>query len=117
MVSLNFISAQLRGHKLLLTEGSAPQTVWQPQRPQSAIPLLERNTVSKSKLGKSVKDSRSETQSRNLESGADAEAIEGQILTGLLPMACSVCFYPEPRTTSPGLTLPSDLNPPASIMY
>lgn len=99
MVSLNFISAQLRGHKLFLTEGSTPQTVWQHQLSQSAIPLLERNTVSK--LGKSVKDSRSETQSRNLESGAGAEAMEGQILTGspdgLLSLLLSRTQNHQPR--------------------
>ena len=32
------------------------------------------------------------TQDRNLEAGADAEAIGGVLLIGLFPLACSACF-------------------------
>ena len=42
------------------------------------------------------------------EAGADAEAMEGWMsLTGLLPLACSVCFLIEPRSTSPGMAPPT----------
>ena len=41
-------------------------------------------------------------QGRNLEAGADAEAMEGYcLLTGLLSMTSSVCFLLEARTYSP----------------
>ena len=33
------------------------------------------------------------------------------LLTGLLPLACSACFLIEPRTTSPGMALPT-MGPP-----
>jgi hypothetical protein len=47
-------------------------------------------------------------QSRNLEAGADAEAMEGWVLlTDLLLMACSACFLIEPRTTSPVMVPPT----------
>ena len=39
-------------------------------------------------------------QGRNLEAGADAEVIEGVLLTGLFIMACSACFLIEPRIIS-----------------
>jgi hypothetical protein len=29
------------------------------------------------------------------------------LLTGLLPLACSICFLIEPRTTSPGMAPPT----------
>jgi hypothetical protein len=49
--------------------------------------------------------------SRNLEAGADEEALEkGVLLSGLFLMACAVCFLIEPRTISPGghsLNLPT----------
>jgi len=37
-------------------------------------------------------------QDRNLEAGADAEAMEESCL-----LACSACFLIEPRTISPGM--------------
>jgi hypothetical protein len=38
----------------------------------------------------------------------DAEAMEeGMLLTGSLPIAFSVCFLIEPRTTSPGMAPPT----------
>ena len=40
-------------------------------------------------------------QSRNLEAGADAEVMEGGYIIGFLPMAFSVCFLIELRTSSP----------------
>jgi hypothetical protein len=46
-------------------------------------------------------------QGRNLEAGADAEGMGGLLLTGLLSMACLVCFLLEPRTTSPGVAPPT----------
>jgi hypothetical protein len=46
-------------------------------------------------------------QSRNLEAGVDAEAMEGCcLLACLLLIACSLCFLIELRTTNPGVTLP-----------
>jgi hypothetical protein len=45
-------------------------------------------------------------QGRNLEAGADAEAMEGMLLTGLLSMTCSACFVIELKTTSPGIAPP-----------
>jgi hypothetical protein len=36
-----------------------------------------------------------------MEAGDDAEAIEGELLTGLRPLACSAGFLIEPRTSSP----------------
>jgi hypothetical protein len=53
-------------------------------------------------------------QGRNLEAGADAEAMEAMLLTGVLPLACSACFLIEPRTTSPGMTPPT-MGPPLLI--
>jgi hypothetical protein len=47
------------------------------------------------------------TQGRNLEAGT--EAVEwwngGVLLTGLFPMACSVCFLIPPRGPCPGMSL------------
>ena len=43
----------------------------------------------------------------NTKAGADAEIIEGVLLTGLFPIACSACFLKEPRTTSPEMTPPT----------
>ena len=44
-------------------------------------------------------------QGRNLEVGADAEALGGGgvLLTGLHLVACSACFLIEPRTICPGM--------------
>jgi len=47
------------------------------------------------------------TEGRNLEAGADAEAMEGVLLTGLLSLACSGCFVIELRTTSQGMAPPT----------
>jgi hypothetical protein len=44
-------------------------------------------------------------QGRNLQTGADAETMEG--FTRLLPLACSACFLIEARTTIPGWALPT----------
>jgi hypothetical protein len=57
----------------------------------------------------SPKDVRTELkQGRNLEAGADAEAMEKEVLnTGLFSLACSACFHVEPRTTSPGMAPPT----------
>jgi hypothetical protein len=45
------------------------------------------------------------TQGRDLEAGADAEAMEGAAdwlaSPGLLPLACSACFLIDPRTHQP----------------
>ena len=41
-------------------------------------------------------------QGRNLEAGADPEAMEGCCL-----LACSACFLIEPRTTRPGMAPPT----------
>lgn len=38
------------------------------------------------------RDIRARTQGRNPEAGADASAVRGVLLTGLLFMACSTCF-------------------------
>jgi hypothetical protein len=46
------------------------------------------------------------TQGRNLEAGADAEAMNWCYLV-LLPLACSACSLIEPRTTSPGTAPPT----------
>ena len=46
-------------------------------------------------------------QGRNLESGADAEAMEGLLLTGLFSMACSARFLIGPRTTNPEMVPPT----------
>ena len=40
-------------------------------------------------------------QGRNLEAGADAEAMEGATYTILHYMACSACSLIEPRTAGP----------------
>jgi hypothetical protein len=45
------------------------------------------------------------TQGRNLEAGADTEAI-GIELTGLLPLAHSACFLIELKTTRARMTPP-----------
>ena len=45
----------------------------------------------------------------------DAEALEG-LLTGLHLVACSACFLIAPRTTFPGMALPTmGWGPPTSI--
>jgi hypothetical protein len=36
----------------------------------------------------------------------------GMLLTGLLPLACSACFFIEPKSTSPGME-PTTMGPPA----
>ena len=48
-------------------------------------------------------------QGWNLEAEIDAEAMEvGRVLlTDLLPMACSVCFLVEPKTTRSGMVAPT----------
>ena len=46
-------------------------------------------------------------QGRNLEAGADAEALEGTVYS-LLPLACSVCFLIEPRTISTRVAPPTE---------
>lgn len=48
-------------------------------------------------------------QSRNLETGAEAETMSGvpPPHTGLLPLACSACLLIGPRTTSPGVVPPT----------
>ena len=51
------------------------------------------------------------TQGRNLEAGADAEAMEGYYLLDCFPLACSACFLIESRTTSPGMA-PLTMGPP-----
>jgi hypothetical protein len=57
---------------------------------------------------KESQDGQELTQGRNLEAGADAEAMEGRmLLTGLLPLACSACFLIEPRTPSPAMAPPT----------
>ena len=45
----------------------------------------------------------SKLQGRKPEAGADAEAMEGVLLMGLLLMACSACFVIELRTTCSGV--------------
>lgn len=40
-----------------------------------------------------------------MEAGADTEAVDKCLITGLLLLACSVCFLIEPRTSIPGITL------------
>jgi hypothetical protein len=47
------------------------------------------------------------TQGRNSQVGADAEAMKGVLLNGLLPLACSACFLIEPKTTSPEMAPPT----------
>lgn len=44
-------------------------------------------------------------QGRKLEARANAEAMEGMLLTSLLIMACSSSFLIESRATSPGMVL------------
>ena len=80
-----------------------------------------KTTWSKSKLGRkgfiwlalpdhspSLEEVRTGTQAE-LESGGRSwcRGHGGVLLTGLLPMACSACFLVEPRTTSPGMALPT----------
>lgn len=49
-----------------------------------------------------------ENQDKNLEVGADAEAMGGWVLRpGLLLMVYSACFLIEPRTTNPGMAPPT----------
>lgn len=48
-----------------------------------------------------MKESQAGTRDRDLEAGIEAKTMEGALLTGLLPMACSVYFLAAPRTTSP----------------
>ena len=43
------------------------------------------------------------------EAGTDAEAMEGCYWLG--PLACSACFFMEPKTTSPGMES-SAMGPP-----
>jgi hypothetical protein len=52
----------------------------------------------------SPKEVRTGTQTGQ-EAGADAEVMEEVI--GLLHLACSACFLREPRTTCPGMALPT----------
>jgi hypothetical protein len=61
----------------------------------------------------SPKEVRTGTQAGQ-EAGADAEAMEGCYLTGLLPLAYSVCFLIEPKTTSPEMAPPTR-GPPSLI--
>ena len=51
-----------------------------------------------------------------MEAGADAEAMDGVLLTAMLTVACSACFLIEPKTTSirNGITQ-NGLGPPPSI--
>ena len=42
-------------------------------------------------------------QGRNLE----ADAMQGVLLLGLLPLACSACFLIEPRAARPGMATPT----------
>jgi hypothetical protein len=44
---------------------------------------------------------------RNLEAGANARVTGGCFLLACSIMACSVCFLIKPRTTSPGVALPT----------
>jgi hypothetical protein len=87
--------------------------------------IPEQTSWPRSKLGKnriiqlilscccsSPKEVRTETQAGQ-EAGADAEAMDGwMFLTGLLPLACSVCFLIEPKTTSPEMISPTKSPPP-----
>lgn len=48
------------------------------------------------------------SQVRKLEAEADAEVREERVLlTGFLFLACSASFVTDPRTTSPGVILPT----------
>ena len=50
----------------------------------------------------------SRSQSRNLEAGAEADRGRGGVLlTDLLPMTCSVCFFIPSMTTCPGMAPPT----------
>jgi hypothetical protein len=54
------------------------------------------------------KSGQEHTQGRNLEAGADAEAMEGCcLLAGLFSMTYSACFLIEPRTTNLRVALSS----------
>jgi hypothetical protein len=46
-------------------------------------------------------------QGRQLEAGADAEAVGECCLLACSPMACSFCSLIEPRTTSPEMATPT----------
>jgi hypothetical protein len=46
-------------------------------------------------------------QSGDLKAGADAEAMEGEMLIGFLPLVCLTCFLIEPRSTSPRMAPPT----------
>ena len=52
----------------------------------------------------------------NLRTESEAEATEGILLAGLLPMACSACFLLEPRIPAQGGTGHYGLDPPTSVM-
>jgi hypothetical protein len=53
-----------------------------------------------------TKEVRTGTQAGQ-KAGADAEAMEGMFIAGLLPLAYSVCFLIEPKTTSPEMVPPT----------
>ena len=56
----------------------------------------------------SLKSGQELKQGRNLEAGADAEAMGGGgLLSCLLFIASSACFSVEPRTTYPGVATPT----------
>ena len=57
----------------------------------------------------SLKEVRTRTQGRNLEVGADAEAMEERCL---LPLVCSVCFFIKPRTYGSSGMVPPTMDPP-----
>ena len=85
---------------------------------ESGFLFLHKTTRPRSKLGRkgfiqltlpqllNWKEVRTGTQAGQ-EAGSHAEAMEGcKLLPGLLPLACSAYFLIEPKTTSPGMTLP-----------
>lgn len=54
----------------------------------------------------------------NLEAGAHAHADHGgQLLTGLVPLACLACFLVEPTTASPGMAPQWATLPPPPINH
>ena len=59
----------------------------------------------------SPKEVRTGTQAGQ-DAGADAKAVEGMFLTGLLPLACSACSLVEPKDTSPEMGPPTRGPPP-----
>ena len=93
----------------------------QPELSYLGLLLLRWNTISKpTRGGKSLfglyfhitvhyqrKSGQELKQGRNLETGADAEVMEGVLLTDFLLMACSLCFLIEPKATSPGMAPPT----------